>query len=374
MPYSFTPPSFLSEDQDAIYQRMLEILPPDIESAKGGFAWDYFYPVAVEIARNGQFTIPNALQLAWPQFAVGNWLDLHGENRGIVRRSPTASVGELQITGKPGATVPAGTLFSTAGTDGAVSVDFATTEAVVIGEDGTVMVEAQCTSTGKDGNVSAGTITLKGSTISAVTSVTNPEAFTGGIEAEDDESLRARILDYDRNQGESYVGSMADYRRWALSVDGIGSATVIPAQDDTGLVTIVLTDQNGAPANDTLCEAVYNYIMRPDDPYSRLAPINAYLRCIPPKEIAVTIAAVVELDGASLETVKIAFQQSLLPYFGEVPGEGEIRYTKVASILSETAGVHDFKDLTINGGTANIPIDDMAAPALEAINLTEGVV
>ena len=370
----FVPPSFLTEDQDSIFRRMQEVLPGDIESAKGGFAWDYLYPVAVEKARMGQFTISNALQMTWPQFASDKWLDLHAENRGIYRKAATAAIGIVTVTGKEGTVIPVGTLFSTASTDEDSSLDFSATEQVTIPSSGAVDVPVQCTSLGIQGNVSAGTIVLKGTNISGITAVINNDACSGGTEVEDDESLRARVLDYDRHQGQSFVGSMADYRRWALSVPGTGAATIVPAQDDTGLVQIVLTDANGSPATEELCTQVYNFIMRPDDPYQRLAPINANLKVIPPEKIPITIDATVELDNSNIPDVKDRFQAALLPYFGGVPNEGEIRYTRVASILSETSGVHDYKDLKVNGDTVNIPIGVMDTPVIQAINLNSGSV
>ena len=79
---------------------------------------------------------------------------------------------------------------------------------------------------------------------------------------------------FDASLGNSFVGSPADYRRWALEVAGVGTAKVISAQDDTGLVTIVLTDSDGMPAQQGICTAVENHIMRYDSWYERLASLE----------------------------------------------------------------------------------------------------
>ncbi|WOC33488.1 MULTISPECIES: baseplate J/gp47 family protein [Caproicibacterium] len=368
----FTAPSFLTEDQDTIMERMRERFPADIDTSAGGFVWDLLRPTAVEESRFMNFDLVNALQIVFPQFASEQWLDYHAENRGIERKAAQPSTGKVTITGKPGTVVAAGSLFSTTSVGDSLSVDFAVTQDVTIPETGTAEAAVKCTQTGLSGNVQAGTVVLKDSSLSGVTAVTNEAAFTGGTEIEDDESLRARILYIDRTQGLSYVGSVSDYKRWALTVPGTGSATIISAQDDTGLVKIVLTDSNGAPATEELCTSVYNYIMHPDDPASRLAPINANISVVPPEEVQVTIAATVELESGNLDTVKEHFESVLLPYFGEVPNDGEIRYTKIASLLSDTPGVHDFKSLSINGKAENIPVTAMATPVLKEIDFDGG--
>lgn len=368
----FTPPSFLTEGQDNILQRMREALPADIDTSAGGFAYDYMMPTANEEARFLQFALVNAVQMIFPQYASDQWLDLHAENRGITRKAAQPSVGHVTVIGKTGTVVSAGTVFSTTSVGDTQSVDFAVTADTTIPDNGSVLCAVKCTQAGLIGNVAAGTIVLKDNKANNVTSVNNESEFTGGTEIEDDESLRARVLYIDQTQGASYVGSISDYKRWALAVPGTGSAIIIPASDDTGLVKIVLTDSNGAPASTELCTAVYNYIMHPESPELRLAPVNANLSVVAPEKIEITISATVELDGAAMDKVKEQFSQSLLAYFANVPNEKEIRYTRIASMLSDTQGVHDYKDLQVNGGTKNIPVGEMATPVIGTITLSGG--
>lgn len=368
----FSAPSFLTEDQDTILERMRESFPSDIDTSAGGFAWDTLRPTAVEESRFLNFDIVSALQIVFPQFASEKWLDYHAENRGINRKAAQPATGKVTVKGKPGTVVAAGSVFSTTSVGDNQSVDFSVMKDVILPDSGAMEIPVKCTQTGVIGNVAAGTIVLKDSSLSDITAVNNETAFTGGTEIEDDDSLRARILFIDRTQGLSYVGSVSDYKRWALTVPGTGSATIISAQDDTGLVKIVLTDSNGAPATEELCTAVYDYIMHPDDPESRLAPINANISVVPPEKVQITIGATIELENVSIEAVKEEFQGALLSYFGGVPNDGEIRYTKIASLLSETSGVHDFKNLTVNGKMENVPVAAMATPVLKEIDFDGG--
>ena len=215
--------------------------------------------------------------------------------------------------------------------------------------------------------------------------MTNAEPITGGTDEEEDESLIERVVEYDKAQGDTFVGSASDYKRWATSVQGVGEADVIPAQDNSGLVTIVLTDANGVAATEELCEAVYNYIMRPDAPDERLAPINAQLSVVPPAAVAIGVKATIELEeGATIESVTAAFRTQLVSYLPLAMADQEVKLTKVSAALSSTVGVNDFSDLQIGAkadntivyGTANIPITTAQLPeiAAEDIIFTAGTV
>ena len=74
---------------------------------------------------------------------------------------------------------------------------------------------------------------------------------------------------------------------------GVGAVTVIPAKDDSGIIKIILMDQNGVPASKQIQDAVYDYIMRPDSESDRLAPPNAVLEITAPETVVVNISAVV---------------------------------------------------------------------------------
>ena len=205
----------------------------------------------------------------------------------------------------------------------------------------------------------------------------------GGTDEETDEALIARIVEYDVSQGDSFTGNVSDYKRWALSVAGVGSALVIPANDDTGLVTIVITDSNGAPATESLCNTVYNYIMQPDNPDARLAPVNAFLQVAAPTIVDIGIQATVELVADyDLSTVEAAFLTNVASYLSEALSDGEIKITRVEAILSATEGINDFTALQIGivgtssttYSSSNIALTGYQIPQIVAgdLDLTEG--
>lgn len=371
-------PEFLqNKSTDEIHTQMLDSMPGDIDKSQGQHPYNYTRPTAMIASELCQQTLPEIIKLIFPMFAYGEWLDYHAQMRGISRRPATASSGSLQLTVAKNTNIPVGSQFSTASVDGQPSVVFETTQGKFNLPEGTTEVPVKCMQTGTAGNVIAGTVIFKLSQLSGVTAVTNPEAITGGTEEEDDDSLRARIVSLDQSQSVSYVGSVADYKRWSLEVPGVGGVTVIPAQDDSGLVTLVITDSNGDPANEEICQNVYDYIMSPADPELRLTAPNVKLNVIPPTIAELSISATVEVGtGSSLEAIKNAFIEAVQAYLNTARSDGEVRYTQIGKILAGIPGVYDYDALTLNSGATNISITNTQLPQVtsDSVLLTQGVV
>lgn len=377
----FQLPAFLkNKGVDELHAQMRQILPDDIDMSEGSHEWNMTRPSALIGAKICQYIIPEAIKLIFPTWSYDEYLNEHAKTRNITRRAATAATGTITITGTQDATIPQGSMFSTASVNDSPSVDYLSTETVKIPASGTIDVEIVCNKTGTIGNTPKNTIILVSSKLTGITSVTNAEEITGGTEEEDDESLKLRIEDYDATQGQSFVGNVNDYKRWATSVAGVGDAVVIPPDDDddSGMVTIILTDANGDPANETLRTAVYNYIMRPDAPAERLAPVGAKLTVSAPTTMAIGIKATVELaDTFNLEGVKATLLENLTKYLPTAMDEEEIKYTRIARVFSETEGVDDFKELQIGVktgssvayGAANIPVDITELPTIDADDL-----
>lgn len=378
-----TPDFLLNHSPDDVHAMMKEILPADIDISEGSHEWNMTRPTALVVARMCEFILPQVIQLILPDYSFGTYLDGQAKTRNLSRRAATAAVGTITITGAAGTTIPTGSLFSTAAVNDEPSVDYAAVTSAKIPESGSVTVDVQCAQSGIIGNTPANTVVMVSSKLTGISSVTNPEAITGGTEEETDESLQARIADYDQSQGDSYVGNVSDYRRWATNVPGVGAATIIPAQDDSGLVRIILTDANGEPATDDLCEKVYNYIMQPDAPDKRRAPIGASVSVGPPEVVQIGVQALVELEpGATLEAVKTAYAACLAAYLPEAFEDGEVKYSRVMAALSSVEGVNDFANLRIgvkDGGsvwTSNISISEYQLPVIskDDLMLTAGTV
>ena len=370
-------PAFLQNQSfEEILNEMIGMLPADIDTSEGSHPYNLLAPTAYEKARMVEFVMVEAIKLIFPQYCVeyDEIVDHHAQMCGMTRKVAEKATGEITVTGDPGAVIEAGSKFSTVTINGVAGVEFETTEKATIGEDGAANIPIQAVEAGKSGNVSARTIILMSSTISGVNSVINNDSTSGGLEAETTAALVERIMDYEAAQGESFVGNPGDYKRWALEVQGTGGAQVIGAQDNSGLVTIVLTNANGEPAitGDELCQAVYNHIMRPDNPAEKLAPCGARLEVVGPVTITINVMATVMIDNdlTTLDTVKTAFCEALKNYLISAANDGMIVYTKVGSLLSQVRGVEDYANLKINGSAENIAIMAGLIPRMSDTDVT----
>lgn len=381
----FIIPDFIKNaDVNKIHKRMRDNLPNDIDKSEGSDVWNLTYPTAYEHAYFAQFCIRNALRLIWPEFSYGTYADYHGACRGMARRKAQYATGSVKIIGNIGVNIPKGTVFTTAQIADESVTEFVTTENVSIGDNQTVTVNIIAAIAGKSGNVPANTITVNSDKIVGISSLTNETATTGGYDEESDENFIERIKEYDQSQDNSFIGNDNDYRRWALEVDGVGEAVVISpednpnVEDDSGVVNIIIVDSNGVPADTTLCAAVYNHIMQPvplstdgkktdgqTTTIERLAPPGVILEVTAPTTIAISVSGLIELDNTvGIEDIKSNFILSISEYLVQAIKDGEVRYSKIASILSNTAGVADYKNLIVNGNNTNVQLMSNQIPTI----------
>ena len=385
MPHSYTPPLFLQgQSVDEIHRRMMDDLPPGIDKSEGQIPWDFTRPAATEKSEFVEFQLNEAIQLAFPQWAYGEWLDRHAEMARVTRRAANRAYGVITVRGIPGTVIPSGFQFATpAGLMS--SVIYTAIGGVTLSgtPDANGQVSASVTvraaDGGIEGNAPPDTVIFMVKPISGITAVTNEYAMTGGTEPEDDEALRERVLSSLR-LGSSFVGRNADYIRWAQEVDGVGAAICIPEANGPGTVELVIVDGNGIPANQQILDDVYAYIMGsgPTD-INRLAPIGASLTVSAPTGVTVDISAAVLLQGdTGIEAVKSLFLGNLLSYWQEVAQgtqdnedrTNHIRYVMVGAALANTPGVIDYSGLLVNSGTANIVITQETYPVTGTVTFT----
>lgn len=362
----FEIPEFIkNEDTETILARMFNILPETMSKEENGWISDLFLPVAIEHARAIEFVLIEAIKNIVPKYSYGSTLLRHAETRKIERRKASYAKAVLKIMGIKDTVIPKGFEFSTVSSAEEEGIIFISDEDYTIPENGEIYINVTCLTSGTIGNVAAETIILMLKPIEGIKLVVNESPAYDGFDEETEDSLRQRIIEYDLTQGVSFIGSAADYRRWALEVEGVGGAKVISAKDDTGTVTIILSDTERQPVSKELCGEVYNHIMRPDFPYERLAPVNALIDVISVLAMDIEISAEVVLEEEyTIDMVKPVFIKNLKDYFAGDSLLTEVKYAEIGAILINTDGVSDYKNLLVNGGVSNIPVKTEYVPVV----------
>lgn len=379
---TFTPPPwYIGETAEEIQARMMEALPADIDNVEGGFPYDFTMPTALEEDELINFILIETLKIMFPAWSYGQYMDYHAAAVGLTRRAANPASGTVTVTGVPGTQIPAGTVFCVPAVGDTPAIEYATDELGVIGTAatgetyGTVEIHVTAVEGGVTGNVAADTVVIMASPITGVVSVTNEAAITGGTVEETDDELYERIVLAEQSSGESYVGCDADYIRWAKEVSGVGTVLVDAQyeEDHPNWVKLIVLDGNGQPANQTILTNVYNHIMHPNNrAIERRAPVGAILVVVAPGDdckLDIVVTGLQIADASTQADIYARFKAALDTYYVEAKGEGTVKWNRVHAIFTDTDGVGDFTALTVNGGTANVEIDDDDYPVTNSITI-----
>lgn len=287
-------------------------------------------------------------------------LDKRVSEFGISRKIGDRARGYLYIEGVDGTEIEDGTVFLANNKEYTVLRNI--TESNVI-ENGTITVFIEAVNSGSEYNLPINAIFYPREPIVGFDNATNNIPISGGTDDESDEELKARFLYQQRHKGTS--GNADDYRNWALEVDGVHSARVVPLWNGNGTVKVIVTSADNRNVDQTVVNAAKAYI-------DSKKPIGATVTVTTPAVVDVNIVATIELLDANIDDVRSRFSEELERYL--ITATSEITYTKIAGILSRIEGVYDYKDLTVNGGTVNIQLDEDTVGSAKTIEFTEGIV
>ncbi len=312
----FINPDFIDNNsENEIHQRMMSHLPKDIDDMIGGFPYDFTKPAAIELSEFINYHMVRALMIAFPQFAWDEWLDLHGKQVHLTRHEAECASGFVEVSGIAGTVIPSGTIFCTPATNDSPALEYVSNEDSIIGSDGTVTISVTAVTSGTISNVAANTICMMAKPDKNILSVTNKEPITGGTERESNNAYYDRIAaEYDSSM--TYLGNDSDYIRWAKEA-GAGDCIVVSAYDGPGTVKLVFVDRNGEPANNTLIQEVYHYIVSPDDRTKRLLPTAcAKLVCVAATTVNINyICTGLSIDETTtIEQIKKDFKEAVMKY------------------------------------------------------------
>lgn len=356
---------------DQILARMLASLSSRYDKTEGSTLYDILAAAAIEMAMSAVWA-QQALERGFAQTTFGEYLTLRAEEHGIIRRAATTATGTVTFTGIEGAKIPAGTIVSTASSETSAAILFETTSEVTILVGGTTVDSPiSAVEAGVTGNVAAGTIVFMAESLSGISSVTNAAATTGGTDEETDASLLNRYLTRVRSPGTS--GNKSDYLNWALEVDGVGAAQVVPIWNGPGTVKVILIGTDKTPAGASVVTAAQNYIAPDPSVGEGRAPIGADVAVVAATAVNINVSATIVLDGTkTLGEVQTAFENALAEYLASIAftTDPSPKYVRIGSLLLDTPGVQDYSGLTVNGGTGNVTINTGEVAVKGTVTLT----
>lgn len=253
-----------------------------------------------------------ALQLL-PDTAETEWLDRHGRiwlvnadgSKG--RKQATFASGSVAFTGPVvGAVVPSGTQLN-----GSNGVGYQTSADATVGV-GQSVAPAQALDPGSDGNMEPGDTLALAASVPNIDDIVTVVGMIGGTDTENDDDLRARILQ--RIQQPPMGGSEGDYVEWALAVPGVTRAW---AASEMGIGTITVrflmdelrADDDGWPTEPDI-NTVQAYIDSKRPVTTKdcfvLAPIKAFMD--------VTIAELVPNTAEAQAEIETSIRNMLFQY------------------------------------------------------------
>ena len=288
---------------------------------------------------------------SFPQTATGEALDLHAGQRGLVRKPAVRAKGTLIFSRGTALSydveIPKGTVCASSG----AAVEFETTETVVLAA-GALEVEAaaQASSGGKAFNAAMHAIDTLVTPPAGIESVRNDTPFSGGLDEEDDEALRARLL-----ASYSVLPNGANsetYRRAALQIPGVESVNVVPRANGIGTVAVYLYG-DGAPVTEAVTAAVQEAL-------DALREINVDVTVAAAEPVIRRVTAyIVPKDGCSFEEAKALCENAVRNYFaGLTVGAPFLRSAVTAAIMQTGA---------VKNCTLPTSVDDYSAAAGEIV-------
>lgn len=350
-------PQFSEQTEDAILQRMLNVISDDIDKRQGSIAYDLSDPTAQELAQ-AYINLDLALSYAFLNDEMpSDLLTQAASDFGVDRKPSILALGIVNLIGTSAQVVPLGTQVRT--DDGVYFTTQASVTLNAIGEGSGVVLAVEG---GIGGNVGVGEIDTVVGDLAGVLTVTNPLAFNTGVDEESDGALLQRVYDKLRNPATS--GNANHYVQWAKEVSGVGDAKCIPVWNGEGTVKVVLLADNKQAPSPNVIDAVTTHI-------GANKPIGPTVTVVGVSEKAINVTAELTVaSGATLAEIQAEFSEAVEAYLESLAfTDNLVRYTQIAALLLGVPRILDYANLTINGGTANIQTADEEVAVLGTVTL-----
>lgn len=343
---------------EKIKATILATLKTDIDKREGSFADDMCGPLAVELYKL-YGSLEGIPSMIWVNETSGKYLDLAADDLGIEpRKDGTCAQATLEITGKAGHLIPAGTKFHTE-----ERLYFLSAKDTVISQEGAASVPVTAEKVGRIYNVDPDTIIYLVKSSPQVKTIGHSDPGAGGTDPETDASLYSRIVA--ARQRPSTSGNAYDYERWALEAPGVGLAKITPLWNGNGTVRVLIADEQRQPVDHAVLQGCAEHI-------EAVRPIGANVTVASAQAFTVDVAVTITIDTSmTKEAVQAAFEAELENYFRSISFvRQDVPYNRVGAMLFGIDGIMDYSGLRLNGQNQNIPLSDEQVPVLGEVSIT----
>lgn len=301
-------------------------------------------------------------QQAFPQTAQGEYLDYHAQMRGLQRKDAVKAVGSVRFSveevSQANIEIPQGTIVSTGGE---APVSFQTTEYACI-EAGikSVDVKAEAVDGGVIGNVIPGKISVIVTMTAENLSVSNPSAFTLGADAEEDETLRQRVVNSMKfiinGTNKEYYASLAK------TVNGVECVNVVPYKYGRGSIALYISGKNSTLGSQTVSQV--KELLTAQREVNVTVFVFAAKLCNVVVEVDVTID-----DGYEIEEVQNRVNEEISKILDSYNVGQSLNVAVINDVLFHTEGIKDFE--VLSEGTSGLTASENEKLVLYQVNLKE---
>lgn len=284
----------------------------------------------------------------FPSTAVGGYLELHAQDRGLSRKSAVKAQGEVVFSvenaREADITIPSGTVVSVNGEN---PLGFVTKEnAVLEAGELSVIVPCEAERGGADYNVRAGSVCLMTGSVVGIDSVTNSSPFSDGADEESDEALRARVISTMRNI--SNGTNAAYYKRLAQSVESVASANVVPNNRGAGTLDVFISGFNRELSASKVAEV--EAVLRQN------RELNVDVKAFAATSMTFDLGLEISVkDGYTFSEVKTAVEQAVTAYIDSLGVGEKVLSPHVSRAALEVEGVYTLEFMSNYPANVNVP-------------------
>lgn len=328
--------------KEEIEDRMFEGLNDEYDQSEGSIMFDAVTGVAQGL-EDAYIELDIVKSKAFVENLVGDELTMKCAESGVYRKEALAATTTLLIEGTNGTIIP--TDFRPFVGD----IYYHPLESQTI-TNGSVSVLFESEQVGTVGNVPANSI-VNFEPIEGITSVTNPNPVTNGIDEESDEDLRQRF--YEKVRTPATSGNKQHYINWCKEVPGVGDAKVFPLWNGNGTVKCIVINSNKRSADQAIVDSVLQNI-------EEQRPIGAIVTVESALELPININVDIDLEvGYELTAVSESISNAITDHLKKIAFQRtDVSFALIGSIILEVEGVSDYRNLTLNDGTSNVTIGD----------------